>query len=72
MSEAVQTLEGWYCLHDFRTINWPLWKSLSENERETAIREFQEIVNQWEVVHENKEGSHAFYSVVGQKQIFYL
>ena len=25
MSEAVQTLEGWYALHDFRLIDWNAW-----------------------------------------------
>ena len=22
MSEAATTLDGWYCLHDFRTVDW--------------------------------------------------
>lgn len=70
MSEAVQTLDGWYCLHDFRKIDWPLWKQLSSDERNTAIREFQGILDKWQVVDEEKKGSHAFYSVVGQKADF--
>ena len=27
MSEAAQTLDGWYCLHDFRSIDWSSWKA---------------------------------------------
>ena len=23
MSEATTTLDGWYCLHDLRSIDWP-------------------------------------------------
>ena len=29
MIEAAKTLDGWYCLHDFRTMNWPAWKTLN-------------------------------------------
>ncbi|MCU9613348.1 heme-dependent peroxidase [Caldibacillus lycopersici] len=67
MSEAVQTLDGWYCLHDFRTIDWSSWKMLSENERQAAIEEFEAILNKWAFVEEEQKGSHAFYSIVGQK-----
>ena len=27
MSEPAQTLEGWYTLHDFRTMDWAAWKT---------------------------------------------
>jgi len=67
MSEAVQTLDGWYCLHDFRIIDWTSWKQLSEAERNEAIQEFENIINKWKVVDEEQKGSHAFYSIVGQK-----
>ncbi|KPC99805.1 putative heme peroxidase [Geobacillus sp. BCO2] len=48
MSEAAQTLDGWYCLHDFRTIDWSTWKTLPTEEREAAISEFLALVDQWE------------------------
>ena len=50
MSEPAQTLDGWYCLHDFRTIDWTIWKMLSEEEK----------------------GSHALYTIVGQKADFMM
>ena len=31
--QVVQTLEGWFVLHDLRTIDWNAWKSLSDQER---------------------------------------
>ena len=37
MSEAAQTLDGWYCLHDFRTIDWTTWKMTPSEERQVAI-----------------------------------
>ncbi|WP_100332520.1 hydrogen peroxide-dependent heme synthase [Bacillus xiapuensis] len=72
MSEAAKTLEGWYCLHDFRLIDWTTWKMLSSDERQAAIHEYQQFLNKLNQVHEAKEGSHAFYSVTGQKADFML
>ncbi len=67
MSEAVQTLDGWYCLHDMRTVNWSSWKKLSDNERKEAIDELHSILEKWKEVEEAEKGSHAVYTVVGQK-----
>jgi chlorite dismutase len=61
------TLEGWYALHDFRTINWPGWKSLSAAEREMATEELMSLVREWAQTEEEKRGSTALYSIVGQK-----
>ncbi|SDN42230.1 chlorite dismutase [Fictibacillus solisalsi] len=72
MSEAAQTLEGWYCLHDFRSIDWVAWKAISGNEREAAIKEFTAFLEKWEGAEARKEGSHALYSIVGQKADFML
>ncbi len=44
MSEAAQTLDGWYCLHDFRTVDWAAWKTLTNEERQEAIQEFFTLV----------------------------
>lgn len=67
MSEAAQTLEGWYCLHDFRSVDWAAWKTLTSDERQAAIHEFLSVVEKWEETESRKEGSHAIYTVVGQK-----
>lgn len=67
MSEAVQTLEGWFVLHDFRLVDWASWKEAPSEERERAIDEFLSLVREWNEVEENKEGSHALYAIVGQK-----
>ncbi|WP_027408073.1 hydrogen peroxide-dependent heme synthase [Anoxybacteroides tepidamans] len=67
MSEAAQTLEGWYCLHDFRTVDWTAWKTLTSDERQAAIHEFLSLVEKWQETENRKEGSHAIYTVVGQK-----
>jgi peroxiredoxin len=67
MSETVQTLEGWYALHDFRTINWASWKYVSIEERGKAVQELLLFLEQWHVVETNNQGSSAVYSIVGQK-----
>lgn len=70
MAEPVKTLDGWYSLHDFRTIDWASWKLASPEERKEAIEEFTDIYNEWVEVEEKKEGSHAFYTIIGQKADF--
>ncbi|WP_394191758.1 hydrogen peroxide-dependent heme synthase [Paenisporosarcina quisquiliarum] len=72
MNEAAQTLDGWYALHDFRTMDWTSWKQISTEERTAAINEFLGFIEELNVVHEAKTGSHAFYSIVGQKADFML
>lgn len=67
MSEATQTLDGWYCLHDFRTIDWTSWKTLSNDERQLAISEFQGLLDKWNTTQDQNEGSHALYTIIGQK-----
>lgn len=72
MSQAAQTLDGWYCLHDFRLIDWTSWKLLSSDERQTALAEFQGLMERWNAVQDQKTGSHATYSIVGQKADFMM
>src|SRR5699024_3361477 len=70
MVEAVKTFDGWYSLHDLRTIDWTSWKLASEEERQEAIIEFTNLLSKWEAVEEKREGSHAFYKIIGQKADF--
>jgi len=67
MSEAAQTLDGWYVLHDFRTIDWTAWNDATAEEREQARRGLLGQVAEWEEVEARKEGSLAVYAIVGQK-----
>lgn len=67
MNQAMQTIEGWYCLHDFRTMDWAKWKSASASVREQAITEFNSLLGKWEQTELSQNGSHAAYTVVGQK-----
>ena len=70
MSEAAQTLEGWYALHDFRSIDWTAWRLADANERNTALDELQSFLKQWQAIEDAGNGSTVFYSIVGQKADF--
>lgn len=72
MSEAAQTLEGWYALHDFRSIDWTAWRLAGEAERAKALDELQSFLSQWSAIEDSKQGSTAVYSIVGQKADFVL
>lgn len=72
MSEATLTLEGWYALHDFRSINWAAWKAADDEERAVALDELHEFLQQWTTIENDKTGSTATYSIVGQKADFVL
>ncbi|MFT9848456.1 hydrogen peroxide-dependent heme synthase [Aneurinibacillus sp. REN35] len=67
MSEAVSTLEGWYALHDFRSIDWTAWTSAPEAERKQALEELHGFMNKWADVEANKQGSSTVFTVVGHK-----
>ncbi|MED4128243.1 MULTISPECIES: hydrogen peroxide-dependent heme synthase [Shouchella] len=67
MNEAAKTLDGWYVLHDFRKIDWSSWKAVPQSERDGMIEEFTSLLNQWSDTEANGKGSHALYSIVGQK-----
>jgi peroxiredoxin len=67
MAEAPGTLEGWYALHDFRTLDWPRWKALPAGERAAAVAEAQAFLRDAEAHAGAPEGSSALYSIVGHK-----
>jgi hydrogen peroxide-dependent heme synthase len=67
MSEALHTLEGWYVHQDFRTIDWPSWKLMKEDERQQAIDELLSLSAQWQQTEEQKQGSSAVFQMLGHK-----
>lgn len=67
MADAAQTLEGWYALHDFRSLDWGAIRKLSEAEKAEIFNEWMGFVHHWSEVEKRKHGSTALYSIVGQK-----
>ncbi|MDA7025331.1 heme-dependent peroxidase [Bacillus sp. CLL-7-23] len=66
-NEAAVTLDGWYALHDFRTMDWSSWKLLSSDERQVIMSEFSSLLEKWGKTETAGNGSHTLYSIVGQK-----
>lgn len=67
MSEAVQTLEGWFVHHDFRSIDWSSWKLLSEENRKAALDELSALITAWKKTEEEKQGSSGVFRILGHK-----
>ncbi|MFC4542613.1 heme-binding protein [Halosolutus amylolyticus] len=62
-----QTEEGWYVLHDFRSIDWDAWRAAPERERTRAIEEGIDYLSAREAVVDAAEGESATFSVLGHK-----
>lgn len=67
MSEAAVTIEGWYCLHDFRTVDWHAWNQAPAKVKKKALAELKQLMEAYPAVEAMKTGSTAIYSIVGQK-----
>jgi len=67
MVEAPQTEEGWFALHDFRSIDWDAWRDAPERERRRAIEEGISFLNHREQVADADEGDSGLFSVLGHK-----
>ena len=59
------TENGWYVLHDFRTIDWDAWRDAPERTREHALSEGIEHLERCLAVADADEGESALYSVLG-------
>jgi len=61
------TEEGWYALHDFRTVDWDAWEAAPERERERALDEIVTHLDDRVAVADADEGATAVYSMLGHK-----
>ncbi len=65
MVEAPQTAEGWYALHDFRTVDWDAWRSASERDRTQAVEDGVAHLERHEQVVDAPEGDSGVFSILG-------
>ena len=70
MSEANETLDGWYSLHLFY-VDWTTFRLVPEDEREAMINEFKTFINDKASAREQQVGDYALYNITGQKSTFY-
>ncbi len=67
MTEPPQTEEGWFVLHDFRSVDWDAWRDAAERDHERAVTEGVDYLRSHEQVVDADEGTSAVFSVVGDK-----
>ncbi|MFC6730949.1 heme-binding protein [Haladaptatus sp. DYSN1] len=65
--EPPQTDEGWYALHDFRTVDWDAWREAPARIRERATAEGVEFLTDHEALADAEEGASAVFSILGHK-----
>jgi len=61
------TDEGWYALHDFRTIDWDAWREATDRERQRALDEVTDHLETRFAVEDADSGASALYSILGHK-----
>ncbi|ELZ01610.1 chlorite dismutase [Natrialba chahannaoensis JCM 10990] len=62
-----QTDEGWYVLHDFRSIDWGAWRDAPERHRSRALEEGIDYLSAASDVADADAGDSAVFSVLGHK-----
>lgn len=65
--EPPATNEGWYALHDFRTVDWDAWRAAPERDREAALDEGVAFLRDHVDVTDADEGSSAVFSMLGHE-----
>ena len=65
--EAPPTEEGWFSLHDFRSIDWDAWRGATDDEREAALEEGEAYLESVEAVEDAEAGVSRTYAVNGHK-----
>ncbi|USZ67198.1 heme-binding protein [Halorussus salilacus] len=65
--EPPATNEGWYALHDFRTVDWDAWRAAPERDREAALAEGVSFLRDRVDVTDAEEGSSAVFSMLGHE-----
>ena len=63
MSEAAETLDGWYSLHLFYAVDWATFRLVPEDEREAMINEFKVFIKNKATAREKQAGDYALYNI---------
>ena len=67
MPRPPETDEGWYVLHDLRTVDWDAWREAPERERDRAIAEGREYLEDAVAVEDAEAGDSAVFAVLGHE-----
>ena len=69
MAESPGTLDGWYALHDFRSLDWGRWNKVPVDRKSEILKELADLMNQFEGA---EQGHSAAFSVIGHKADFLI
>ncbi|MFB6111057.1 MAG: heme-binding protein [Halobacteriaceae archaeon] len=67
MADAPRTAEGWYVLHDFRSIDWDAWRAAPERDRQAALEDGESFLRHRELVADADEGDSAVFAMLGHE-----
>lgn len=67
MPRPPETDEGWYVLHDLRTVDWDAWREAPGRERDSAIAEGREYLEDALGVADADEGASAVFAILGHE-----
>ena len=67
MVEAPATEEGWFALHEFRSVDWDAWRAAPDRKRERAVEEGRSYLRRREALEDADAGDSAVFSVLGHK-----
>ncbi|MXV61346.1 heme-binding protein [Natronorubrum sp. JWXQ-INN-674] len=62
-----RTKEGWYILHDFRTIDWDAWRDAPDHVRERALEEGVAFLTDCERVADAADGDSGTFAMLGHE-----
>ena len=65
--EPPETAEGWYALHDLRTMDWAAWRDAPERVRRRAVEEATAFFESAVAVEDAEAGDSALFAVTGHK-----
>ncbi|WP_135666194.1 heme-binding protein [Halorhabdus rudnickae] len=65
--EAPLTTEGWYALHDFRTIDWDAWSEAPRRRKDAAVEEGRDFLEAATAVGDAENGDSAVYAMLGHE-----
>lgn len=66
MGEPIETIEGWYALHDFRRVDWAAWQALTAHQRDAVRETLVSLTSEYSQVTADT-GSFGLYSIIGHK-----
>jgi peroxiredoxin len=67
MSEPTQTMEGWYALHDFRTVEWSAWRDATNDQRAAALADWSAHTAWLREENTADKGSYGAFAIAGHK-----